>query len=117
MGQETTFGDKCERTPVKVMEYLGFKSMNDPLFKAEVTMMRLKDIVPNDSEIEFYDAIDAFSQNAEEANSMAFVSSWGESNPGGGKDRIQLFIERSKKNVIVARDALKTVMDILGLKA
>ena len=74
------------------MEYLGFKSIDDPLFKADATMMRLKDIVPSDREVEFYEAIDAFSQNAEEANSMAFVSSWGEANPGGGKDRVRLFI-------------------------
>ena len=89
--------------------------MNDPLFKAETTMMRLKDLA-GDRDVEFYDAIDSFSQNAEEANSMAFVSSWGEANPGGGKDRIQLFIERAKKNVIASKDSLKTVMDILDLK-
>ena len=47
---------------------------------------------------------------------MAFVSSWGEANPGGGKDRVRLFIERSKKNVIESRDGLKKVMDILDLK-
>ena len=70
------------------MEYLGFKSTNDPLFKAETTMMRLKDLA-GDREVEFYEAVDAFSQNAEEANSMAFVSSWGEANPGGGKDRVR----------------------------
>ena len=98
------------------MEYLGFKSIDDPLFKSDATMMRLKDIVPSDREVEFYEAIDAFSQNAEEANSMAFVSSWGEANPGGGKDRVRLFIERSKNNVIVSRDSLKTVMDMLDLK-
>lgn len=98
------------------MEYLGFKSIDDPLFKADATMMRLKDIVPSDREVEFYEAVDAFSQNAEEANSMAFVSSWGEANPGGGKDRVRLFIERSKNNVIVSRDSLKTVMDMLDLK-
>ena len=117
IGQETTFGDKCERNPVKVMEYLGFKSMDDPLFKADATMMRLKGSVPSDREAEFYDAVDAFAQNAEEANSMAFVSSWGEANPGGGKDRVRLFIERSKKNVVASRDSLGTVMDILGLSS
>ena len=63
-GQETTFGDKCERTPVKVMEYLGFKSTNDPLFKADQTMLRLKGIVPEDGEVDFYEAVDAFAQNA-----------------------------------------------------
>ena len=115
-GQETTFGDKCERTPVVVMEYLGFKSMNDPLFKADSAMLRLKDLVPSDREVDFYDAVDLFAQNAEEASSMAFVSSWGEANPGGGKDRVQLFIERAKKNVIASRDSLKTVMEILEMK-
>lgn len=115
-GQETTFGDKCERTPTVVMEYLGFKSTSDPLFKADAAMLRLKDLVPSEREVEFYDAVDLFAQNAEEANGMAFVSSWGEANPGGGKDRVQLFIERSKKNVIASRDSLKTVMDILELK-
>ena len=113
---QTTFGDKCERTPVKVMEYLGFKSTNDPLFQADKTMMRLKDKAGDSREVEYYEAIDIFAQNAEEANSMAFVSSWGEANPGGGKDRIKLFIERSKNNVIKSKDALKTVMDILDLK-
>ena len=116
IGQETTFGDKCERTPVVVMEYLGFKSTNDPLFKADAAMLRLKDLVPPDREVDFYDAVDLFAQNAEEASSMAFVSSWGEANPGGGKDRVQLFIERAKKNVIASRDSLMTVMDILELK-
>ncbi|KAL3903210.1 MAG: hypothetical protein SGILL_010532, partial [Bacillariaceae sp.] len=114
-GQETTFGDKCERTPLKVMDYLGFRSINDPLFKADQAMLRLKAEVPSDNELDFYEAIERFAENAEEASSMAFVSSWGESNPGGGKDRVQLFIERSKKNVIVSRDSLKTVMDILKL--
>jgi hypothetical protein len=116
IGQETTFGDKCERTPTVVMEYLGFKSTSDPLFKADAAMLRLKDLVPSDREVDFYDAVDAFAQNAEEANGMAFVSSWGEANPGGGKDRVQLFIERAKNNVIASRDSLKTVMDILELK-
>jgi len=90
--------------------------MNDPLFKADATMLRLKNLVPPDLEEEFYEAIDIYSQNAEEANGMAFVSSWGEANPGGGKDRVQLFIERSKKNVVSSRDGLKKVMDIIGLK-
>lgn len=101
------------------MEYLGFKSTNDPLFKADTTMMRLKDVIPtynSNREAEYYEAIDLFVQNSEEANSMAFVSSWGEANPGGGKDRVRLFIERSKKNVMASRDGLRTVMEILDLK-
>ena len=115
-GQETTFGDRCERNPMKVMDYMGFKSTNDPLFKADKALMRLKALVPPDQEIDFFEAIEKYGENAEEASGMAFVSSWGEANPGGGKDRVQLFIERAKKNVIVSRDSLKTVIDILDLK-
>ncbi|KAL3945156.1 MAG: hypothetical protein SGBAC_000759 [Bacillariaceae sp.] len=115
IGQETTFGDICERTPIKVMDYLGFKNIKDPLFKADATMMRLKNLVPGDKEVDFYEAMEVFNQNAEEASSMAFISSWGEANPGGGKDRVQLFIERAKKNVIASRDSLKTVIDVLNL--
>jgi hypothetical protein len=47
---------------------------------------------------------------------MAYISSWGESNPGGGKDRVALFIERSKKDVIACRDCLGTVIRVLELQ-
>ncbi|KAL7488299.1 hypothetical protein ACHAW6_013891 [Cyclotella cf. meneghiniana] len=115
-GQETTFGDRCQRTPLKVMEYLGYKSINDPLFRADVTLGRLKPLVPEEREEEYYEAVEEFAKNAEEANGMAFVSSWGEANPGGGKDRVELFIERSRRNVVASRDSLGVVLDILGLR-
>mmetsp|Transcript_8159 Transcript_8159/g.17594 ORF Transcript_8159/g.17594 Transcript_8159/m.17594 type:complete len:234 (-) Transcript_8159:2399-3100(-) len=114
-------GDKlevsCDRTPVKVMDYLGFKSTKDPLYKAEKTLRRLYEDAPANRDAEFIDAVEVFSENAEEASSMAFISSWGEANPGGGKDRVELFIERAKKNVINSRNSLKTVIDILELDA
>lgn len=47
---------------------------------------------------------------------MAYISSWGESNPGGGKDRVALFIERSKMDVVACRDSLGTVIRILELQ-
>lgn len=90
----------CERTPEKVMQYLGFKSMEDPLFRADKTLIRLQDLVPASdakAQADFQDAIDVFQEKSEEGNGMAFISSWGEANPGGGKDRVELFIERSKK--------------------
>lgn len=104
----------CERTPEKVMEYLGYKSMNDPLFRADKTLMRLQPLVtdPKD-EVEYQDALDTWMEKAEEGNGMAFISSWGEANPGGGKDRVALFIERAKKDVEASRDSLATVIRIL----
>mmetsp|Transcript_39534 Transcript_39534/g.114441 ORF Transcript_39534/g.114441 Transcript_39534/m.114441 type:complete len:209 (+) Transcript_39534:76-702(+) len=116
IGQTTTFGDECERTPLKVMDYLGYKSTNDPLFKVEKTLKRLGSLVPTDRDVDYLDAVENLLQNAEEASGMAYVSSWGEANPGGGKDRVEVFIERAKKNVIVSKESLATVIEILGLK-
>mmetsp|Transcript_9971 Transcript_9971/g.27255 ORF Transcript_9971/g.27255 Transcript_9971/m.27255 type:complete len:231 (+) Transcript_9971:2082-2774(+) len=107
---------RCERTPIKVMEYMGFKATTDPLFKADKTMMRLYAVAPAARDGEYIDAVERYTENAEAANGMAFISSWGEANPGGGKDRVQLFIERARKNVIVAKESLETAIDILELK-
>ena len=73
----------CERDPIKVMSYLGYKDMKDPLFKAEKTMRRLEYLVPADRETEYIEAVEKFSEAADEASGMAYISSWGEANPGG----------------------------------
>mmetsp|Transcript_11661 Transcript_11661/g.13555 ORF Transcript_11661/g.13555 Transcript_11661/m.13555 type:complete len:228 (+) Transcript_11661:147-830(+) len=105
----------CERTPEKVMEYLGFKSMNDPLFRIDKTLFRLQALVGED-DIDYMEAMELVNQAVEDGNGIAFVSSWGEANPGGGKDRIDLFIERAKRFVIATRDGLGTIIKILDLK-
>ena len=91
--------------------------MNDPLFKVEKTLQRLEALVPEDRETEYLDTVEKLGAAVDEGSGMAYVSSWGEANPGGGKDRVQLFIERAKKNVIDSRDSLKTVVDILGIES
>jgi hypothetical protein len=105
----------CERTPVKVMEYMGYKSMNDPLFKADKTLRRLDVLVPLGKESDYLDAVEKWTEKAEEASGLAFVSSWAEANPGGGKDRVEYFIERAKNDVIVARDSLAKAINILEI--
>jgi hypothetical protein len=106
----------CERTPLKVMEYMGYRSVNDPLFKAEKTLRRLEILVPPDRETEYLEAVETWSEKADEASGMAYISSWGEANPGGGKDRIDYFIERAKRDVTEARDALGTIVSILQIE-
>ncbi len=107
----------CERTPIKVMDYLGYKDIYHPLFRADKTMRRLEGVVPTDREVDFLDAMEAWTLASEEGSGMAYISSWGEANPGGGKDRVALFLERAKKNVIQARDSLVTIVDILEIKS
>ena len=60
------------------MDYLGYKATNDPLFKADKTMMRLYSLVPTEYEVDYIEAVETFAENADEASGMAYVSSWGE---------------------------------------
>ena len=103
----------AERTPEKVMGYLGYKSTDSPLFRIDKTLIRLQKLTDDP---EFLDVLDKFVEKADETNVMAFVSSWGEANPGGGKDRVEYFIERSKNNVKESRDELAKIIRILDLK-
>jgi hypothetical protein len=105
----------CERTPLKVMDYLGYRNTKHPLFKADKMLQRLEVLVPTEYEAEYLDAIEKWIESADEGNGMAYISSWGEANPGGGKDRVLLFIQRAKKNVVDARDSLATAIRILDL--
>ncbi len=56
------------------------------------------------------------STNGFDLSNIAFVSSWGEANPGDGKDRVELFIEGSRTLVVKSRDSLGTCIDLLGSK-
>lgn len=107
----------CEKTPLIVQDYMGYKSTNDPLFKAEKTMRRLEPLVPAAREVEYFDAVEKWVMVADEAAGMAYTSSWaGPQNPNGGDDAIAYYLERAKKQVVDARGVLVTVIDILDLK-
>jgi hypothetical protein len=107
---------RCERTPLKVMDYLGYRATDDPLFRAEKTLRRLYVLAPPDRDVDYFEAVERYAESADEASGMAYISSWGEANPGGGKDRVELFIERARNNVVMAHESLGTVIEILGLK-
>ena len=50
------------------MDYLGFKATDDPLFKADKTLMRLMLSVPADKEVAYVEAMETFNEKAEEAS-------------------------------------------------
>jgi hypothetical protein len=69
----------CIRDPVIVQSYMGFKSMKDPLFKADQLMIRAQPLVPDDRDFDEYtSAIDRWTLKCDAANVMAYTSSWGE---------------------------------------
>jgi hypothetical protein len=49
-------------------------------------------------------------------DSMAFISQFGEYNPGGGKDEVLKYLNESKKQVVIAEKALKNILDCIGIE-
>ena len=41
-------------------------------------------------------ALDRWNEKANAGNVQAYVSSWGEANPGGGQDNIRRYLEKSR---------------------
>jgi hypothetical protein len=129
---DNPYKGNCDRTPVKVMDVLGYKSTTSPLFNMEKTLIKvstggeldrvLAKRYGNDAEKiraeenRFQVAADSYLQSADEGSGLAYISSWGEANPGGGKDRVELFIERARNDVLTAQKNLGVMVDVLDLK-
>jgi len=79
-------GGFCEKTPLKVQDYLGYKSTNDPLFKADKLMLKAAPLVDPDFFEDYLDVVEQYREKADQGAMMAYTSSWGEANPGGGKE-------------------------------
>lgn len=118
--KETTKCNKaggCVRTPDNIRFYLGQRSTSDPLFNIEKVFLRAgEDVEGPDGEL-LEDAINQWSRHCEQASVMAYTSSWGEANPGGGELQINRFAKKAQDEVIQAKDALATIMKILAIEA
>jgi len=105
----------CARDPIIVQSYMGYKSMNDPLFKAGDLMLRASDLVDDKNFDKYTGLVEKWNKKADSGNAMAYVSSWGEANPGGGQSEINRYLEKSRKEVLESAQLLKDVMDMLGV--
>lgn len=118
--QETTIcrenGGECKRDADPVRQYLGLRSTKDPLFQIEKVFDKIKymDIDPDNLE-PIFEATEEWNTAQNMSNSMAFISQFGEYNPGGGKDEVLKYLEEAKKQVILARGALEKIIKALEI--
>merc|ERR1712060_588656 len=104
----------CIRDPLVVQSYMGFKSMKDPLFKIDQIMVKAQPLVTGDQD-KYAEAVERWIEKANDGNVMAYVSSWGEANPGGGESEVKRYLEKSRKGVVESVDILKTIGDLLQI--
>jgi hypothetical protein len=109
-------GGGCEKTPLIVQDFLGYKSTEDPLFKADKLMVRAATLVDPDNFEAYLEVVEQYRANADAGALMAFTSSWGEANPNGGKEVVDDYLERTKVEVEETLDLLKKVLKYLELE-
>jgi len=117
--KETTLcNPECNRNPDTVRGYLGRRSTTHPLYKIEQLMngKPLLERIDPDRYEDFVGAIESWNTAISQADQMAYTSMFGEYNPGGGKDEVEKYLELSRKEVLNARDALKTIIEVADLK-
>lgn len=108
-------GGFCEKNPLMVQEFLGYKSINDPLFKADKLMLKAAPLVdPNELE-NYLDVVEAYREKADQGSMMAYTSSWGEANPNGGKEVIDEYLDRTKVEVEQTEVLLRSILGYLNL--
>jgi Ca2+ transporting ATPase len=111
-------GGECKRDADPIRKVLGLRSTTDPLFQIEKVLDRVKymdDLDPDKLET-FFQATEDWNSAITMSNSMAFIAQFGEYNPGGGKDEVLKYLNESKKQVVLAQKALKTIMESLDLQ-
>jgi hypothetical protein len=121
--QETTTcranGGECQRDADRIRRVLGLRSTTDPLFQIEKVFAKVKDDDSGSIDLDMLDDLYAATEDWTSAinmsNSMAFISQFGEYNPGGGKDEVLKYLLESQKQVMLARDALKTICTVLRI--
>lgn len=113
----TDGGDKCEKTPLNVQIYMGYKSTEDPLYKADKLMVRAAPLVKDDfDQADYLEAVENYKEKADNTAMMAYTSSWGEANPNGGKDVIDDYLEKTRLDVVSSEKSLRLVLKYLGLE-
>lgn len=109
-------GGVCEKTPLRVQDFLGYKSTEDPLFKADKLMVRAASLVDPDDFEPYLDVVEKYREKADQGAMMAYTSSWGEANPNGGKDIIEEYLESTKAEVEKTEKLLRSILGYLNLE-
>ncbi|CAB9510627.1 expressed unknown protein [Seminavis robusta] len=111
-------GGECKRDAEPVRRYLGLRSTTDPLFQIEKVFAKVKymDLDPDKLD-NFFEASEEWNSAMNMSNSMAFISQFGEYNPGGGKDEVLKYLNEAKIQVVIAKKSLEIIMDSLDIAA
>ena len=112
----TNGGALCDASPLVIQEYIGYKSINDPLYRSEKLMVRAAPLLKNPDDIDAYlEAVNLWGQKIQMSSLNAYTSAWGEANPNGSKAQVAAYMQEAKFDVEESADLLKRILVMLGL--
>merc|ERR1712086_1195820 len=72
--------------------------------------------LPDDVEFEeWIKAIEGWNSHLNKVNELAYTSSFGEYNPGGGKEQVKKYLDLAQAEVVLSRDSLAAMIKLLGI--
>jgi len=109
-------GDLCGTSPLVVQQYIGYRSINDPLYQSEKLMLRAAPLIkdPNRSD-EYLEAVNQWGQQIQMSSLNAYTSAWGEANPNGSKAQQAAYLQEAKLDVEESAELLKRILQMLDL--
>merc|ERR1719321_185462 len=110
----------CDPDPDKIRFYLGQRDMKEKLYNTEELWVSIDaadnpPLFANKDEDAFQEASERFEDFKTQAGDWAYTSSWGVANPGGGRDKMEQYLVKSKDFTKKAVNELGKLITILKL--
>lgn len=106
----------CVDSPDKVRYYVGLKTTDHPLFQLDKLYAKAQDKLPDDVDFDTWiEATEALSSHIAKINELSYTASFGEYNPGGGKEQVRKYLLLCKDQVEQSKDSLETILKLLKI--
>ena len=99
--------------PDRVRLWLGLRTTTSPLFQIDRLLTTAQNDVDPDRFDEWIEASEGWNSHVNKVNELAYTSSFGEYNPGGGKEQVAKYLDLARAEVVLCRDSLKTMISLI----
>jgi len=112
----STGNGECKDSPDKVRYYFGLRTTDHPLFQLDKLYAKAQDKLPDDVDFEAWiQATEDLASQIAKINELAYTSSFGEYNPGGGKELVRKYLLLTKEQVEKSKTSLETIVGLLKI--
>jgi len=112
----STGNGECKDSPDKVRFYFGLRTTDHPLFQLDKLYAKAQDKLPDDVDFEAWiQATEDLASQIAKINELAYTSSFGEYNPGGGKELVRKYLLLTKEQVEKSKTSLETIVGLLKI--